>query len=69
MQDHTITGPRAAKGSIRTLTEKELPLLRDHLLRLDPESRRDRFNGTTDENFITRYAAKCQTEFAGEYLS
>jgi GNAT superfamily N-acetyltransferase len=39
--------------------QEELPLLRDHLLRLDPESRHDRFNGFLDDSFIERYAAKC----------
>jgi GNAT superfamily N-acetyltransferase len=49
-----------AKGSVRTLCQQEeLPLLRDHLLRLDPESRHDRFNGFMDDSFIERYAAKC----------
>src|SRR3954467_8444704 len=48
-----------ANGSIRTLTAREMPLLREHLLRLDPESRRDRFNGATDESFIESYAERC----------
>src|ERR1700712_3788519 len=49
-----------ARGSVRTLRQQEeLPLLRDHLLRLDPESRRDRFHGFMDDGFIERYAAKC----------
>jgi len=48
-----------ANGSIRTLTAREMPLLREHLLRLDPESRRDRFNGATDESFVDSYAARC----------
>src|SRR5437764_3280643 len=48
-----------ANGSIRTLTAREMPLLREHLLRLDPESRRDRFNGATDESFVESYAARC----------
>ena len=62
MHDDTIAGSTTAKGSVRTLTAQELPLLREHLLRLDPESRRDRFNGYIDEDFIARYAAKCQTD-------
>lgn len=49
----------AERGSIRTLTAREMPLLREHLLRLDPESRRDRFNGAADEKFIDAYAARC----------
>ena len=34
-------------------------LLRDHLLRLDRMSRRDRFHGVMDDGFIERYAEKC----------
>jgi GNAT superfamily N-acetyltransferase len=57
-QDTTRSAP--AKGDLRTLRQQEeLPLLRDHLLRLDPESRRDRFHGFLDDGFIERYAAKC----------
>jgi RimJ/RimL family protein N-acetyltransferase len=49
-----------ADGSVRTLRQQEeMPLLRDHLLRLDPESRHDRFNGFMDDGFIGRYAGKC----------
>jgi GNAT superfamily N-acetyltransferase len=49
-----------ANGYVRTLSQQEeLPLLRDHLLRLDPASRHDRFNGFLDDGFIERYAAKC----------
>ena len=50
----------SARGSVRTLSQQEeLPLLRDHLLRLDPTSRHDRFHGFMDDSFIERYAAKC----------
>jgi GNAT superfamily N-acetyltransferase len=49
-----------AKGTVRTLRQQEeLTLLRDHLLRLDRESRHDRFHGFMDDGFIERYAAKC----------
>jgi GNAT superfamily N-acetyltransferase len=51
--------PTIGRGSIRTLTAREMPLLREHLLRLDPESRRDRFNGAIDEAFIESYGARC----------
>jgi len=48
------------RGNVRTLRQQEeLPLLRDHLLRLDPVSRHDRFHGFMDDGFIERYAAKC----------
>lgn len=51
---------RTAPGYVRTLIQQEeLPLLRDHLLRLDAESRHDRFNGFLDDSFIERYAARC----------
>jgi GNAT superfamily N-acetyltransferase len=51
---------RFGGGYVRTLyQQEELPLLRDHLLRLDSESRHDRFNGFMDDSFIERYAAKC----------
>jgi GNAT superfamily N-acetyltransferase len=55
--------PRPGFGYVRTLSQhEELPLLRDHLLRLDPESRHDRFNGFLDDSFIERYAAKCAAD-------
>ena len=47
-----FTHSTRAKGNVRILRQQEeLPLLRDHLLRLDRVSRHDRF--------IERYAAKC----------
>jgi RimJ/RimL family protein N-acetyltransferase len=46
-------------GTIRQLRPSDLPLFRDHLLRLDGESRRDRFNGITDDEFVGVYAARC----------
>jgi len=55
--------PRPGFGYVRTLSQhEELPLLRDHLLRLDPDSRHDRFNGFLDDGFIERYAAKCAAD-------
>jgi GNAT superfamily N-acetyltransferase len=60
-QDKTgSTLARESRGGVRTLSQQEeLPLLRDHLLRLDASSRRDRFHGVMDDGFIERYAAKC----------
>jgi GNAT superfamily N-acetyltransferase len=46
-------------GTIRVLTEREQQLLQDHLMRLDPTSRRDRFNGVVDDEFLIKYAAGC----------
>ena len=48
------------KGTVRTLSQSELPLLRDHLLRLDRTSRYDRFHGFMDDGFIKGYAEKPQ---------
>jgi GNAT superfamily N-acetyltransferase len=46
-------------SAIRILKTGDMPLLVDHLLRLDPESRHDRFNGAVDSDFIVRYAEGC----------
>jgi GNAT superfamily N-acetyltransferase len=55
-----ISRSTPARGTVRTLRQQEeLPLLRDHLLRLDSASRHDRFHGFMDDSFIERYAAKC----------
>src|SRR6202012_1731190 len=60
MRHDDIAGSTLAKGSVRTLRQQEeLPLLRDHLLRLDRDSRHDRFHGFMDDSFIERYAEKC----------
>jgi len=60
VRHENITGSTLARGYVRTLRQQEeLPLLRDHLLRLDRESRHDRFHGFMDDDFIERYAAKC----------
>ena len=60
MRHEDITRSTHARGNVRTLRQQEeLPQLRDHLLRLDPQSRRDRFHGFMDDDFIERYAAKC----------
>jgi GNAT superfamily N-acetyltransferase len=46
-------------GVIRPLHPGEHPLLRDHLLRLDPASRNDRFNGGISDSFLELYAVRC----------
>ena len=59
----TIIAAALANSSVRTLSQQEeLPLLRDHLLRLDRNSRRDRFHGFIDDSFIERYAEKCAND-------
>jgi GNAT superfamily N-acetyltransferase len=60
LRHEDITRSTRARGNVRTLRQQEeLPQLRDHLLRLDPQSRHDRFHGFMDDDFIERYAAKC----------
>jgi len=63
MRHESTHGPRLGFGYVRTLSrQEELPLLRDHLLRLDRESRHDRFNGFMEDEFIERYAARCAAD-------
>ena len=49
----------AAKGHIRKLWSADAIAFRDHLLRLDFETRRTRFAMATTDDFIERYAATC----------
>ena len=60
MRDEQITTGLPGNGVVRKLSRQEMPLLREHLLRLDPESRRDRFNGFADESFIERGTVLCR---------
>jgi hypothetical protein len=57
MRHEQIAGSN--RDAVRILRRDELPLLRDHLLRLDRASRHDRFHGFMDDGFIERYAEKC----------
>jgi GNAT superfamily N-acetyltransferase len=60
MKHTTLADLTRPRGTVRTLSgQEELPLLRDHLLRLDRTSRHDRFHGFMDDSFIKRYAEKC----------
>ena len=43
-------------GTVRRLWIGEAELYRQHLLRLDAESRRNRFGGAVSDEFIGRYA-------------
>ena len=63
MHHRSFVGSTRAKSTVRTLRpQEELPLLRDHLLRLDRASRHDRFHGFIDDSFIERYAEKCTND-------
>jgi hypothetical protein len=46
----------ASVGAVRRLWSGEMELYRQHLLRLDAESRRNRFGGAVSDEFIQRYA-------------
>lgn len=63
MKHTTLADLTRPRGTVRTLSQQEeLPLLRDHLLRLDRTSRHDRFHGFMDDSFIVRYAEKCAND-------
>ena len=51
MYESLITG-----GTVRKLWVGETELYRQHLLRLDAESRRSRFGGAVSDEFVRRYA-------------
>lgn len=51
--------PDTPQGTVRQLRPSELAKFRAHLLRLDRESRRDRFNGPSSDDFLRAYAEKC----------
>ncbi|WP_311027832.1 GNAT family N-acetyltransferase [Mesorhizobium koreense] len=46
------------RGVVRQLRPSDLPRFREHLLRLDAESRHDRFNGVTNDAYISTYAER-----------
>ena len=51
--------PQTQHATIRRLWEADRELFRGHLLRLDPESRHDRFNGGASDEFLNRYVDHC----------
>jgi len=63
MHHRSLVGSTRARSTVRTLSQhEELPLLRDHLLRLDRAGRHDRFHGFIDDSFIEGYAEKCAND-------
>src|SRR6476660_7499242 len=63
MHHRNLVGSTRARSTVRTLSQhEELPLLRDHLLRLDRAGRHDRFHGFIDDSFIEGYAEKCAND-------
>ncbi len=53
--EQNTDSPVRLTGTIRQLRPSDLPRFREHLLRLDSESRRDRFNGLANDRFISAY--------------
>jgi RimJ/RimL family protein N-acetyltransferase len=49
-------------GSIRRLWRADLDAYSEHLLRLDPQTRRDRFSGAVADAFLERYAEQVLCE-------
>ena len=49
----------AGGGTIRQLRPSDRHRFHEHLLRLDTESRRDRFNGAIGDGFLDAYAERC----------
>src|SRR3954447_12065135 len=62
MSEVQVARRRRPAGAGRGLKPRGMRLLRAHLLRLDPASRRDRFNGVVDEDFLIKYAAGCSDD-------
>jgi GNAT superfamily N-acetyltransferase len=56
--------PVSPSGAVRQLRPSESHLFKAHLLRLDAESRHDRFNGGTSDAFVDAYADRCFREGA-----
>ena len=48
-----------AAVDVRRLWPADMPLFRDHLLRLDSRSRHERFAGGMSDDFLVRYAQNC----------
>jgi RimJ/RimL family protein N-acetyltransferase len=43
---------------LSVVSRAELPLIAEHLTRLDPESRHERFNGSVDTEWINKYVER-----------
>ena len=57
-----MTSEPAFTECVTVLTRSEKPLLKEHLLRLDPESRRQRFNGAISQRFVEHYTTNYITD-------
>ncbi len=59
MNTTTTILPKLPAAEIRRLWRSDLPLFRDHLLRLDDTSRHMRFGGGVSDAFVKQYAEHC----------
>ena len=50
---------KPSRAEIRRLWPSDMEAFRDHLLRLEPLSRRQRFGGGVSDDFLIRYAEHC----------
>ena len=53
------TKPQLPPADIRRLWLSDMPAFREHLLRLDPTSRHQRFGGGMSDDFVAHYAEHC----------
>ncbi len=54
-----VTERQSFKVEIRRLWPSDMEAFRDHLLRLDPRSRHERFGGGMSDDFLAHYAENC----------
>jgi GNAT superfamily N-acetyltransferase len=59
LSDHVASKPQSAPLDIRRLWHSDMPTFRGHLLRLDPNSRHQRFGGGMSDDFVGHYAEHC----------
>src|SRR5664280_1909415 len=55
----TMASSTHVTAEVRRLWPADMPLFRDHLLRLDSRSRHERFSGGMSDDFLIRYAQNC----------
>ena len=59
LSGHVASKPQSAPLDIRRLWHSDMPTFRDHLLRLDPNGRHQRFGGGMSDEFVRHYAEHC----------
>jgi GNAT superfamily N-acetyltransferase len=54
-----VNHPTLPPADIRRLWHVDMPVFREHLLRLDSQSRHERFGGGMSDDFVAHYAENC----------